>query len=84
MSGRELQRIEVLSEVLARRRTEISAAALLLSDACSCAFWVTSCFLHTSQRQMSLDPSQELLYLNRLADIVDCACCKCFNLVSVG
>jgi hypothetical protein len=29
MSGRELQRIEVLSEVLARRRTEISAAALL-------------------------------------------------------
>jgi hypothetical protein len=29
MSGRELQRIEVLSEVLARRRTEISAAAIL-------------------------------------------------------
>src|SRR6266550_6842898 len=29
MSGRELQRIEVLSEVLARRRTEISAAAML-------------------------------------------------------
>jgi hypothetical protein len=29
MSGQELQRIEVLSEVLARRRTEISAAAVL-------------------------------------------------------
>jgi hypothetical protein len=29
MSGREPQRIEVLSEVLARRRTEISAAAIL-------------------------------------------------------
>jgi len=29
MSGRELQRMEVLSEVLARRRTEISAAAIL-------------------------------------------------------
>jgi hypothetical protein len=29
MSGHELQRIEVLSEVLARRRTEISAAAVL-------------------------------------------------------
>src|ERR1700722_18859400 len=29
MSGRELERIEVLSEVLARRRTEISAAAIL-------------------------------------------------------
>jgi len=29
MSGRELQRIEVLSEVLARRRSEISAAAIL-------------------------------------------------------
>jgi hypothetical protein len=29
MSGRELQRIEVLSEVLARRRTEISAATIL-------------------------------------------------------
>jgi hypothetical protein len=29
MSGNELQRIEVLSEVLARRRTEISAAAIL-------------------------------------------------------
>jgi hypothetical protein len=29
MSVRELQRIEVLSEVLARRRTEISAAAIL-------------------------------------------------------
>jgi hypothetical protein len=29
MSGHELQRIEVLSEVLARRRTEISAAAIL-------------------------------------------------------
>jgi hypothetical protein len=29
MSGQELQRIEVLSEVLARRRTEISAAAIL-------------------------------------------------------
>jgi hypothetical protein len=29
MSERELQRIEVLSEVLARRRTEISAAAIL-------------------------------------------------------
>ncbi len=29
MSGRELQRIEVLSEVLARQRTEISAAAIL-------------------------------------------------------
>jgi hypothetical protein len=29
MSGRELQRIEVLSEVLARRRTEIAAAAIL-------------------------------------------------------
>jgi hypothetical protein len=29
MSGREVQRIEVLSEVLARRRTEISAAAIL-------------------------------------------------------
>jgi hypothetical protein len=29
MSGRELQRIEVLSEVLARRRTEISAASIL-------------------------------------------------------
>src|ERR1700737_562168 len=29
MSGRELQRIEVLSEVLARRRTEISAAVIL-------------------------------------------------------
>ena len=28
MSGRELQRIEVLSEVLARPRTEISAAAI--------------------------------------------------------
>src|SRR5260370_8197345 len=29
MNGRELQRMEVLSEVLARRRTEISAAAIL-------------------------------------------------------
>jgi hypothetical protein len=29
MSGRELQRIEVLSEVLSRRRSEISAAAIL-------------------------------------------------------
>jgi hypothetical protein len=29
MSGQELQRIEVLSEVVARRRTEISAAAVL-------------------------------------------------------
>jgi hypothetical protein len=29
MSGRELQRIKVLSEVLAMRRTEISAAAIL-------------------------------------------------------
>jgi hypothetical protein len=29
MSGRELQRIKVLSEVRARRRTEISAAAIL-------------------------------------------------------
>src|ERR1700731_3728519 len=29
MSGRELQRIEVFSEVLARRRSEISAAAIL-------------------------------------------------------
>jgi transposase len=29
MSGRELQRIEVLSEVLARQRTEISAASIL-------------------------------------------------------
>jgi hypothetical protein len=29
MSGRELQRIKVLSEVLARRRTEISDAAIL-------------------------------------------------------
>ena len=29
MSGRELQRIEVLSEVLAKRRTQISAAAIL-------------------------------------------------------
>jgi hypothetical protein len=29
MSGRELQRIEVLFEVLATRRTEISAAAIL-------------------------------------------------------
>jgi hypothetical protein len=29
MSGQEPQRIEVLSEVLARRRTEISAAAVL-------------------------------------------------------
>ncbi len=29
MSGHELQRIEVLSEVLARRRTEVSAAAIL-------------------------------------------------------
>jgi hypothetical protein len=29
MSGRELQRIEILSEVLARRRSEISAAAIL-------------------------------------------------------
>jgi hypothetical protein len=29
MSGRELQRIEVLTEVLARRRTEISAATIL-------------------------------------------------------
>ena len=29
MSGQELQRIEVLSEVLARRRTAISAAAVL-------------------------------------------------------
>src|SRR5258707_961418 len=29
MSGRELQRIEVLSEVLARRRSQISAAAIL-------------------------------------------------------
>jgi hypothetical protein len=29
MSGRELQRIEVLSEVLAKRRPEISAAAIL-------------------------------------------------------
>lgn len=29
MSGHELQRIEVLSEVLAKRRTEISAAAIL-------------------------------------------------------
>jgi hypothetical protein len=29
MSGQELQRIEVLSEVLARRRPEISAAAVL-------------------------------------------------------
>jgi hypothetical protein len=29
MSGQELQRIEVLSEVLARRRTEISAAAIV-------------------------------------------------------
>jgi hypothetical protein len=29
MSGHELRRIEVLSEVLARRRTEVSAAAIL-------------------------------------------------------
>ena len=29
MSGRELRRIEVLSEVLAKRRPEISAAAIL-------------------------------------------------------
>ena len=29
MSGSELQRIEVLSEVLARKRTELSAAAVL-------------------------------------------------------
>jgi hypothetical protein len=29
MSGRELHRIEVVSEVLARRRSEISAAAIL-------------------------------------------------------
>jgi hypothetical protein len=29
MSGRELQRIDVLSEVLARQRSEISAAAIL-------------------------------------------------------
>ncbi|MHB1744483.1 MAG: hypothetical protein ACYCRE_06885 [Acidobacteriaceae bacterium] len=29
MSERDLQRIEVLSEVLARRRTEVSAAAVL-------------------------------------------------------
>ena len=29
MSGSELQRIEVLSEVLARKRTEVSAAAVL-------------------------------------------------------
>jgi hypothetical protein len=29
MSGHELRRIEVLSEVLAKRRTEISAAAIL-------------------------------------------------------
>jgi len=29
MSGHELQRIEILSEVLARRRSEVSAAALL-------------------------------------------------------
>ena len=29
MSGHELRRIEVLSDVLAKRRTEISAAAIL-------------------------------------------------------
>lgn len=29
MSGHELRRIEVLSEVLAKRRTEVSAAAIL-------------------------------------------------------
>src|SRR6202045_1485246 len=29
MSGHELRRIEVLSEVLARRRTDVSAAAIL-------------------------------------------------------
>ena len=29
MSGNELQRIEVLAEVLSRRRTEASAAAIL-------------------------------------------------------
>src|SRR5258708_16262371 len=60
MSVRELQRIEVLSEVLARRRTEISAAAILgLSTRQTQRLLASFSFLSASFSLVQLKPAPD-------------------------